>query len=335
MASSGECASEGPGKWTPVDVTRVAPPRASLSLLDLGPHPFPLTRVRFSTKGSELFACVHLVGVEAWTDAPGGCMRRSATYRVDDPFQCLMEPVGGRGDVVAIRSGGAAVGPSSLVFLPGSGNAALDERSNRSRIVAIGSTSDQLSFATAAEDGALSIWRASSPAPVVTLATGMSRVSAVAISGNGDHVALGTLDGDCDVYRVAGGTLETAIARPGNQILSLHFTRDGAGLFMGETKAVERFDVRSRTPTWSRGHAGGSPNAIAPSPDGVRVAAVYDDGTLWVGDARTGTDEISVRLPGGSDPLDVAFAGDGRTLAIGTGMRDNHLYLLRLPATER
>jgi WD40 repeat protein len=76
----------------------------------------------------------------------------------------------------------------------------------------------------------------------------------------------------------------------------------------------------------------GAPLLRRLSPNGSRVASSYDGGTIVVADVRSGTTQISIHMPKGV-PLDVAFAPDGRTLAVATGMSDNHLYLLKAPSS--
>jgi Tol biopolymer transport system component len=117
----------------------------------------------------------------------------------------------------------------------------------------------------------------------ITMQAGENRVTAAALSPNGDELAFGTLGGATYVRRMSDGFTRPLRTPRGLQVDRLAWFADNSRLLASGT-------IDHRAGVWVIPLNGGTPNLIGPegkdgvpSPDGTRIALTIADGTaIWV-----------------------------------------------------
>ncbi|MBV8552632.1 MAG: serine/threonine-protein kinase [Acidobacteriaceae bacterium] len=117
----------------------------------------------------------------------------------------------------------------------------------------------------------------------ITMQAGENRVTAAALSPNGEELAFGTLGGATYVRRMSDGFTRPLRTPRGLQVDRLAWFADSSRLLASGT-------IDHRAGVWVIPLNGGAPNLIGPegkdgvpSPDGTRIALTIADGTaIWV-----------------------------------------------------
>jgi WD40 repeat protein len=159
-------------------------------------------------------------------------------------------------------------------------------------------------------------------------------ITAIAVSADAGHLALGTHDGTVVVLATATGSL-LSLTGHNDDITALAFSRDGTTLVSASRdKTARLWDANAWKSTRVMAHP--QPvNGVAWAPDGRTVATGCDDGAvrLWKGDEVTA-------LPASRCPvMTVAFSPDGSMVlanaANGSVLRWNADTHARLPGVDR
>lgn len=153
-----------------------------------------------------------------------------------------------------------------------------------------------------------------------------SRVTALAMSPDGRHLVVGTLDGSLTLWSVLGGGRKTLTPRQGGAIRILAFTPDGSHLAAaGEEKRVSLYDTDSLALV--NDFAREAPiDGLAFSGDGARLAVASADVGISIFSIVTGA--VVQSLSGNADRVRaVAFSPSGALLA--TAAEDRHVRLFR------
>lgn len=137
-------------------------------------------------------------------------------------------------------------------------------------------------------------------------------------SPNGEHVATISAQGQLHLWNGDDGSSIGPLPAVDKRHLALAFAPNGAFLFVGGSGPIHRLALPEGTVDGvSRGHA----IAIAglrTSPNEAVLASTGADGTLrfWT---VVGGDDVSVVTLPGPGSLELAFAPDGRSIAVATG----------------
>jgi WD40 repeat protein len=214
---------------------------------------------------------------------------------------------------------------------------------------------DGATLASGSNDGTVWLWRVSDGAPLRTLEGHRGGVDSVAFSPDGATLASGSWDNTVRLWNVKDGTLLHVLeGRDG------HFSPDGALLILESQDAkVRLWDVKDGT---SRHVLNGRDGRFSPdgallalgsrdgkvrlwdvkdgtllhvlegddgcfSPDGALLVSLSLDGGVMLWRVADGTLLRTVKGPRGVKPQ-IAFAPDGRMLAIGSGERGRYGVVL-------
>jgi WD40 repeat protein/tRNA A-37 threonylcarbamoyl transferase component Bud32 len=171
--------------------------------------------------------------------------------------------------------------------------------------------------------------------------------TSLALTADGQTLALGRKDGTVQLWDVAAVKLRRTLRGCPRAVTSLAFTADGqtvaaggGGLRSGEFQVWAAATGRARTPLH---RLGAKVTALAFTPDGKTLAVGVGDGTVRLGDVSTGQERTT--LKGHAAKVNsVAFTPDGQTLASGgedaavrlrNMVTGQELAVLRLPLHGR
>ena len=183
------------------------------------------------------------------------------------------------------------------------------------RSVAVSPAGRQL--ATACSDGRIRLYGLPGGELQRTLETGASRVSALAYSLGGTHLAAGTAAGGVRVFAIAtGATLYDAAAAP-LDIQSIALSPNGSQRIAPLDLPVQLWDVSSgkRIADLPADFAGAT--AVAFSPDGTLLATSNGDTTVRIHHAATGREVTRFDGLPFLEPLALDFTPDSKTLVVG------------------
>jgi WD40 repeat protein len=171
-----------------------------------------------------------------------------------------------------------------------------------------------------AEDWGFQFWDVVTGALVSTLAADRSEVLSLAFSPNGKTLASGTV-GAVKLWSISAGAVIRTLAEE-SHVMSLAFSPDGRVLASGSYGGCTLWNIATGTALRSLVPGSVSVYSLAFSADGGSLATCSDDGvTVW--DTATGS---AVRFPTedvGESVRSVAFAPNGRVLAIGSRGRSS------------
>jgi WD40 repeat protein/tRNA A-37 threonylcarbamoyl transferase component Bud32 len=191
-------------------------------------------------------------------------------------------------------------------------------------------------------DGTITLWDAATGQEVRTLRGHSGPVFGVAFSPDGRQLASGGGMADVKLWDVGGGQELRSFRGPAGRVPYLRFSPDGRRLAAGSATGIEA-PYKPGVKVWelATGHEGASFQgrhwgnaAVAFSPDGRRLASVNE----WMTDLRfhdpaTGREVRTVDLEAGDGGYAVAWASDGRRLAVGG--RDGSVVLWDADANAR
>jgi serine/threonine protein kinase/WD40 repeat protein len=142
------------------------------------------------------------------------------------------------------------------------------------------------------------------------------RVSAVAVSPDGDRIASAGADGTVRVWDVATRRLLHTVARPGKTGVQVVFSPDGKGLYAAWSEDGVLLSIDPATGRWHElGVYGPELQHLAVAPDGALLAAAGKGGVrLWALPDGAPRGEVPGVPP---SPGPVAFSPDAKTLAVG------------------
>jgi WD40 repeat protein len=210
---------------------------------------------------------------------------------------------------------------SVRVWDVGSRNELATMRGHADRIHAIAFSPDGKYLVTGSSDQTARVWDTARATELATLRpTGgiplrAVPVTAVAMSADNQHVAVGGVDGTVTMFDGKSGHERFKMSGHEEPITSLAFTADGARLASSDyDKTIKIWDARNnRELRTLRGYSYPA-TKVAFSADGKRLAISYEDGSFKVWDAENGNDRMSVRghLESAND---LVFSPDGARIA--------------------
>jgi len=144
-------------------------------------------------------------------------------------------------------------------------------------------------------------------------------ISAVAVSRDGKHIALGGFDGRVALHRLNDGKKTRTLEGHAENITSIAFSPDGSRLATGSGDDTLRiWDARTGETLHELSHDNEyDVTCVAFSPDGKRVVSGDGENQLFVWDAATG-DELMTLLGHEMTVTCVAFSPDGRHVVSGS-----------------
>lgn len=156
-----------------------------------------------------------------------------------------------------------------------------------------------------------------------------SAITAIDFSSDGEYLAVGKMDGNVEIWRLADQRIAFHLNGQLGKILNLRFSQDSQRIAVGSSKEIWIWELQDRT--FVRTHAWGDASketlSIEFSPDDLNVALVMDDDTVWVESIPYG--EVLLRLGnGGVEPSSLAFSADGRILGVGSNDGSLNLWSL-------
>jgi WD40 repeat protein len=184
-------------------------------------------------------------------------------------------------------------------------------------------------LAVAGRDQGISLWQSGDRKFLATYLSG--DVTALAVSSDGNHLAVGTSAGDVAIYKTGDAALEKALQAPPDTLSSLAFTPDGSFLVGGTI-------VKGYICVWEL--AGGKMHTIpedaspfyygaalhvAVSPDGSRIAAGDSNGMLYL--FRLSNGSLLGRWAGHGISAQVSVAFSPRGARLLSGSQDGTLHL--------
>ncbi|TAD91616.1 MAG: hypothetical protein EAZ99_02950 [Alphaproteobacteria bacterium] len=165
-------------------------------------------------------------------------------------------------------------------------------------------------FATGGEDGKVALWRPGQPTPEREVAGTEAPVGGLAVSRDGQSLAVAGWDGRVQVHPLGGGAPRVLTGHQG-PVSSVAFASDGAGLITAGHDGTLRF--------WP---AGSGPERVVRMPTPVNAVAVGPDGSIAIGSADG---QVRLLAPDGTlrheveaQPTPIvalALSPDGRTVA--------------------
>lgn len=143
-------------------------------------------------------------------------------------------------------------------------------------------------------------------------------VLSMALSPNGETIAIGTTDGTINIFnRVTGSTLQTFSAHFG-PVATVAISPDGQYIASGgEDGNIKIWDSNTGFLKNSFMVRDGSIFLIAFSPDGNTIATISTDKTIKLWDVNTGS-QTAILIGHTDDIQSIAFSPDGQTLASGS-----------------
>jgi RNA polymerase sigma factor (sigma-70 family) len=201
-------------------------------------------------------------------------------------------------------------------------------RGHTSGIEVIAYAPDGKLIASASQDGSVRLWDAATSREVRRLEAKDGMVYAMAFAPDGKTLATGGRRKAVHLWDVATGRELRSFNNPGGLILRLAYSPDGKMLATRgvSEKEVRLWDVaRGEEVRRLAGPPAGVP-CLEFSPDGRLLAAGSDGGAVHLWDVLTGEERCSFAVPLQPGEVkrvfSVAFAPDGRGLAVGYGEGD-------------
>jgi WD40 repeat protein/serine/threonine protein kinase len=267
--------------------------------------------------GRSIEALSFLREVYASTE-PDAAMRylaTAATRALDAEIRTLRP---GGGAVTSVRN---ALGGRRVVTSAWDGPAVVFDAATGERLYTLAGL-DSAHVLDVSGDGALiaagspagaAVWQASTGELVARIGDENSYVACIDVSGDGDKVMVGTVDGVVRLYRVGGPAPVLEIAVPGGMIHVCELSHDG-GSILATTLQARVFSARTGQLALTLGEPRTSTLARF-SPDGKMVVTFsVSDPALDLWDARSGS--RLARLRGHAVGIfDASFSSDGRRLA--------------------
>ncbi|MDX6383651.1 MAG: hypothetical protein QOK48_1224 [Blastocatellia bacterium] len=164
------------------------------------------------------------------------------------------------------------------------------------------------------DEGRLRIWNVATDETKVIPATGSS-VSAIALSADGQRLAIAHAHSILVMNTVNGDTLKELDAKPG-KVACLSFANNRQTLAVAyEDGTIQTWDpITGQISTTISG--GGKIRALRFAPAGRSLATAAEDGTVSLWDLQTGA--LSLQLKKHSGPVNaIAFTADGNSMATG------------------
>jgi WD40 repeat protein len=171
-----------------------------------------------------------------------------------------------------------------------------------------------------------SVWRTTDGDNVITVRVEETRITCLALSPDGDSLAVGGEDSKMRLWRIGEGGGPALLEGHSGWIVSVVFSPDGSQLaarsFDG---AVSVWDVNRGTPLYWRAAHPLPSHGISFSADGSQFFSLEYD-ALWVWDSRSG-EELHLLTAGDRHPPGVTMMADGKRIFVyGRKGQPGHVY---------
>jgi len=278
-----------------------------------------VTGTAFDDHGDELISAASDGTVMSWA-ASGLTLQRSvATFpRTAGIHQLAVNHAG------TLLASANANFSATIWRLPGFG--AIHQLSDSSqRLTAVGFEPSGNILGVGLYDGAVALENAASGTPAGSLTPPRSQPASPVVDvdfGAGARAAAGDLDGDVDLWSVAGGharLLARLTEDLGKQVTAMAFDRSGSQVAVTYLDGGVNVFSLTREPPVATHLAGGQTLwSVAFVDGGTEVAAGDDEGAVEIFNARSGA--LVATLPGAGQPVyGLALSPDGKTLATTDG----------------
>ncbi len=257
--------------------------------------------------------------------ASGGADRFIRLWELDEHREETRQVEASRRGLIRVSTDAQKV-----FFIDGNALKSLDVKSNTIRptskpvagVVLLAAAADTTAAVDSAGNG--HVWRVGQPAFVMPR---LEAVRSIALSANGQMLALGTAKGTVSLYDLDRKQVlfRWAKAHQG-PVTALAFSPNSKSLSSGGSDGIVHvFDLEGQTQAQLMSGAPNEVRVLAFAPDSNTLAAGNIDGTigLW----RLATPEKAIRLNGHLDAITcLAFSADGLTLASGSNDRAAKLW---------
>jgi len=198
-----------------------------------------------------------------------------------------------------------------------SGEEVMTIRGHEEEVYPVAFSLDNKRIVSGSRDKTVRVWDANTGVQQMVLRGHEKPVSSVSFSPHGEYIVSGSWDGTIKIWNAKSGAEVKTLYGHKDTIWSVAFSPDGKHIVSGgDNDSVKVWNVTTGAEVMSLPVGEFGVISVAFSPDSRRIiAAGRLDNTVWVWDANTGSEAVTLEVPGNS----VAFSPDGKTIAVGGG----------------
>jgi WD40 repeat protein len=303
-----------------------APAVRGQAIVELRGHRAPVSAVAFRPDGARMVSASFDHTLKVWDVDTGGVVQTFTGHSA----KVLALQFSGDGRQLA----SAGLDGTVRLWDAASGRQRACLTSRNQCVQGIAFTADGQHLIACGEVGDVEVWGTSAGTLERTIHVEPAHMPlfAVAVSPDGQLLALAGLDGRIHLHDLATGQPQRILEGHADAVYSLAFSPDGGSLLSGSgDQTVRRWDLAAgRQSACLDGHQG-AVYQVSYSADGRRLVSAGTDGEVIVWDAGNGVALHRHRFPGKT--LCAAFTPDGRHVGAGSG--SDRCYLLELPRHVR